>query len=76
MSLPTLALAPSILGEDLLAQGVSFFMAELLSVREVVRAADRARSEGRTLLYLLDEILAAPTAPSARWPSGGYSSTS
>ena len=57
MSLPPLALATSVLVEDSLAQGVSFFMAELLSVREVVRAADRARSEGRTLLYLLDEIL-------------------
>jgi hypothetical protein len=57
MSLPPLDLATSILVEDSLADGVSFFMAELLSVREVVRAADRARREGRTLLYLLDEIL-------------------
>ncbi len=57
MSLPPLDLATSVLVEDSLADGVSFFMAELLSVREVVRAADRARHEGRTLLYLLDEIL-------------------
>ncbi len=57
LSLPPLALATSVLVEDSLADGVSFFMAELLSVREVVRAADRARSEGRTVLYLLDEIL-------------------
>ena len=57
MSLPPLALATSILVEDSLADGVSFYMAELLSVRKVVRAAGRAHGEGRTLLYLLDEIL-------------------
>jgi len=57
MSLPPIDLATSVLVEDSLADGVSFFMAELLSVREVVRAAGRARGEGRTLLYLLDEIL-------------------
>ena len=32
-------------------------MAELLRIRQVVDAADRAAGEGRTLLYLLDEIL-------------------
>ncbi len=57
LDLPPLDLATSVLVEDSLADGVSFFMAELLSVREVVRAADRAARGGRTLLYLLDEIL-------------------
>jgi hypothetical protein len=57
LSLPPLALATSILIEDSLEDGVSFFMAELLRIRKVVDAASRAASEGRTLLYLLDEIL-------------------
>jgi DNA mismatch repair ATPase MutS len=57
LSLPPLALATSILVEDSLEDGVSFFMAELLRIRKVVDAASRAEGEGRTLLYLLDEIL-------------------
>ncbi|HEV7515402.1 MAG TPA: MutS family DNA mismatch repair protein [Thermoanaerobaculia bacterium] len=57
LRLPPLALATSILVEDSLADGVSFFMAELLRIRKVVDAADRAAGEGRVLLYLLDEIL-------------------
>jgi hypothetical protein len=57
LSLPPLALATSILIEDSLEDGVSFFMAELLRIRKVVDAASRAVGEGRTLLYLLDEIL-------------------
>jgi MutS-like protein len=60
LRMPPLTLATSILIEDSLADGVSFFMAELLRVRQVVDAADRAvseRGEGRVVLYLLDEIL-------------------
>jgi hypothetical protein len=62
LSLPPLTLATSILIEDSLEDGVSFFMAELLRIRKVVDAANVAHSagptgEGRTLLYLLDEIL-------------------
>src|SRR5262249_9308664 len=57
LALPPLDLATSILIEDSLADGISFFMAELLRVRQVVDAADRAAGEGRVLLYLLDEIL-------------------
>lgn len=57
LSLPPVLLATSILVEDSLADGVSFFMAELLRIRQVVDAADRAAKEGRVLLYLLDEIL-------------------
>jgi DNA mismatch repair ATPase MutS len=40
--------------DDSLARGVSLFMAELLRVRDIVRAAD---SEGPPVFYLLDEIL-------------------
>jgi hypothetical protein len=63
MTLPPLALGTSILVEDSLAGGVSFFMAELLRIRQVVEAADRCRAEkpgpgqGPVYLYLLDEIL-------------------
>jgi hypothetical protein len=57
LRLPPVELATSILVEDSLAGGVSFFMAELLRIRGVVEAADRCHAEGRVLLYLLDEIL-------------------
>lgn len=57
LRMPPVELATSILVEDSLADGVSFFFAELKRIRSVVDAADRSRSEGKTLLYLLDEIL-------------------
>lgn len=57
LRMPPVELATSILVEDSLAGGVSFFMAELLRIRGVVEAADRSHAEGHVLLYLLDEIL-------------------
>jgi hypothetical protein len=57
MRLPPLQIATSILIEDSLAAGVSFFMAEVLRIKTVVEAADRCAAEGRRLLYLLDEVL-------------------
>jgi membrane protein implicated in regulation of membrane protease activity len=57
LRMPPVALATSILVEDSLADGVSFFMAELQRIQKVVAAADRAHGEGRVLLYLLDEVL-------------------
>ena len=57
MRLPPLEIATSILIEDSLAAGVSFFMAEVLRIKTVVEAADRSAADGRRLLYLLDEIL-------------------
>ncbi len=65
LSLPPLALATSILVEDSLAAGVSFYLAELLRIKAVVTAADDARAAGGggaeggggALLYLLDEVL-------------------
>jgi hypothetical protein len=57
LRMPPMALATSILVEDSLADGVSFFMAELQRIQKVVAAADRAHGEGRVLLYLLDEVL-------------------
>jgi hypothetical protein len=57
LRLPPVDLATSILVEDSLEDGVSFFLAELHRIRSVVDAADRAREAGRTVLYLLDEVL-------------------
>jgi hypothetical protein len=57
LRMPPVALATSILVEDSLADGVSFFMAELQRIQKVVAAADRLHGEGRILLYLLDEVL-------------------
>lgn len=64
-SLPDLELATSIRVRDNLAEGVSFYMAELKSLARVVRHAEalskRRGASGTqptgTLLYLLDEIL-------------------
>jgi hypothetical protein len=52
--LPALRVHTSMRIDDSLARGVSLFMAELLRVRDIVRAAD---SEGPPVFYLLDEIL-------------------
>ena len=57
MRLPPLAVGTSVLVEDSLADGVSFFLAELRRLKGVVDLADRAEREGRVLLFLLDEVL-------------------
>jgi membrane protein implicated in regulation of membrane protease activity len=57
LRMPPVTLGTSILVEDSLAEGVSFFMAELQRIRDIVKAADRARAAGGVLLYLLDEVL-------------------
>jgi hypothetical protein len=57
LRMPPVELATSILVEDSLEDGVSFFLAELHRIRSVVDAADRAHESGRIVLYLLDEVL-------------------
>ena len=57
LRLPPVRLATSILVEDSLAGGISFFLAELLRIKQVVTAAADAGREGAVLLYLLDEVL-------------------
>lgn len=59
MRLPVLDVRTSIHVQDSLVDGVSFFMAQLQRLKDVVEAADRAASaeSDRPLLYLLDEIL-------------------
>ncbi|HEV3073062.1 MAG TPA: DNA mismatch repair protein MutS [Thermoanaerobaculia bacterium] len=57
LRLPPVRLATSILVEDSLAGGVSFFLAELLRIKKVVAGAPEAEARGAVLLYLLDEVL-------------------
>jgi ABC-type multidrug transport system fused ATPase/permease subunit len=57
MRLPPLALVTSVRVQDSLERGTSYFMAELLRLKEVIDGARRARDEGRLPLFLLDEIL-------------------
>ncbi len=57
LRLPPVDLGTSVLVEDSLADGVSFFMAELQRVKAIVDLAEASRRRGRTLLYLMDEIL-------------------
>jgi hypothetical protein len=58
MRLSPAELATSMRVQDSLERGVSYFMAELRRLKQVVDAAERARAQGeRTLLFLLDEIL-------------------
>ncbi|QDV70378.1 Endonuclease MutS2 [Rosistilla carotiformis] len=56
--LPSCEVATSIRVDDSLREGVSFYMAELKRLREVVDHAERMHaSKDRMLVYLLDEIL-------------------
>ncbi len=55
MALPLVEIVTTMRVEDSLAHGVSFFLAELQRLKQVVDAADDA--EHRPVLYLLDEIL-------------------
>jgi hypothetical protein len=57
LALPPLRVHTSMRVEDSLSEGVSLFMAELLRIKGVVEAADRAQAAGDRVLYLLDEIL-------------------
>jgi DNA mismatch repair ATPase MutS len=57
LSLPPVHIRTSIHVEDSLADGVSYFMAQLRRVKSIVDAAIAAERSGDVLLYLLDEIL-------------------
>ena len=73
--LPPSDLEASIRVQDSLELGLSYFMAALARLKGIVDAAEKPR-QGRRLLYLLDEILRARTAPSGALPSGASSATS
>lgn len=57
LRMPPLALATSVLVEDSLAGGISFFLAELLRIKSVVAAGEALHGSRTRLLYLLDEVL-------------------
>ena len=57
LDVPVVDLRTTIHVQDSLADGVSFFMAQLQRVKEIVAAADHARQGNVPVLYLLDEIL-------------------
>lgn len=58
LTMPPVVLATSMRVHDSLEFGVSFYMAELMRLKEVVDLAARIeRQSDRRLLYLLDEIL-------------------
>ncbi|MGA7732923.1 MAG: DNA mismatch repair protein MutS [Chloroflexia bacterium] len=58
MSMPPVQLWTAMRVEDSLLRGVSYFMAELQRLKQVVEAARQAHEKGEArLFYLLDEIL-------------------
>ena len=58
LSMPPVILATSMRVRDSLEYGVSFYMAELMRLKEIVDLARQSdQRQGRMLLYLLDEIL-------------------
>jgi hypothetical protein len=57
LSLPPLTVETSMRIDDSLADGVSFFMAELRRLKNIVDRAKLVRAGGGRFLFLLDEIL-------------------
>ncbi|MDF1751907.1 MAG: hypothetical protein P1U89_03935 [Verrucomicrobiales bacterium] len=54
---PPLTIATSMGVQDSLVDGVSFFMAELQRIKQIVNLTIEEHQAGRTVLFLLDEIL-------------------
>jgi len=57
MALPPVEVHTSMRVQDSLELGVSYFMAGLVRLKHIVVASRNARSDGRLVLYLLDEVL-------------------
>jgi hypothetical protein len=57
LRLPPCDLQTSLLIQDSLERGVSYFMAALARLKTIVDAADRERRGPRRVVYLLDELL-------------------
>ena len=55
--MPLADLQTSIRVQDSLELGLSYFMAALARLKQIVDAAERGAAPGRVLLYLLDEVL-------------------
>jgi hypothetical protein len=56
-AMPPVDLQSSIKVQDSLELGLSYFMAALARLKAIVDAAERERPAGRTLVFLLDEVL-------------------
>lgn len=57
LALPPVEVATSMRIQDSLEDGISFFMAELKRLKEIVDQAEELAANNRTQLFLLDEIL-------------------
>jgi hypothetical protein len=57
LSLPPLSLWTSVRIVDSLEMGVSYYMAELLRLKQIVEASQSSQPDGRIICFLLDEIL-------------------
>jgi len=57
LDMPPVDLQTSIRVQDSLELGLSYFMAALARLKQIVDAAEHGAAPGRTLLYLLDEVL-------------------
>jgi len=57
LRMPPVRVYTSIRIEDSLEHGVSYFMAALARLKQIVDAAERSRPEDPILFYLLDEVL-------------------
>lgn len=57
LAVPKVSIASSMRVQDSLSDGLSFFMAELKRIKEVVLQAKASVKEDRAVLFLLDEIL-------------------
>jgi ABC-type multidrug transport system fused ATPase/permease subunit len=55
--MPPASVYTSIRVQDSLELGLSYFMAALARLKQIVDAAERGAGPGRTFLYLLDEVL-------------------
>ncbi len=57
MRLPHVSIATSMRVQDSLEEGISYFMAALRRLKQIISEARGRTREGRVLLYLLDEVL-------------------
>lgn len=57
LSLPPISLWTSVRIVDSLEMGVSYYMAELLRLKQIVDASQTEQPDGRIICFLLDEIL-------------------
>src|SRR4029078_2751357 len=62
LRMPAVALQTSVRVQDSLELGLSYFMAALARLKQIVDAAERGARPGRRFLCLLDELLQGPNS--------------